>query len=59
MEAAVGTAREEAREKALEEAREQARNASLQNAKQAKVDGISVEIIAKCTGLTIEEVESL
>lgn len=45
-----------ARTQGLEEGREEER---LKNAKAMKAEGISTDIIAKCTGLTAEQIESL
>ena len=39
--------------------KEAAVHEKLENAKKLRVAGVSVEIISKCTGLSLEEVEAL
>ena len=43
-------------EKGLQQGIQQAKNETAQNLKN---NGVSIEIIAKCTGLSLEEVEAL
>ena len=49
-------AAEKAAEKAAKEATEKT---AKESAKKLKESGVSVEIISKCTGLSLEEVEAL
>lgn len=56
----LATARTQGLEKGLEKGREEGREEErLKNAKAMKTEGISTDIIAKCTGLTAEQIESL
>ena len=49
-----------AREKGLEEGKAEGKvEAKLQMAKDLRSNGVSLEIIAKCTGLSAEEIEAL
>ena len=53
-------AAKEAAEKAYEKGyKEAAVHEKLENAKKLRVAGVSLEIISKCTGLSLEEVEAL
>ena len=45
--------------KILKAYKEAAVHEKLENAKKLRVAGVSVEIISKCTGLSLEEVEAL
>ena len=57
---AAEKAAKEAAEKAYEKGyKEAAVHEKLENAKKLRVAGVSVEIISKCTGLSLEEVEAL
>ena len=50
----------EAAEKALKKVSEQAaEKEKLENARKLKESGVSVEIISKCTGLSMEQVREL
>ena len=56
----LAEAREEAREQGLEQGREQgSKNKALDIAKNLKLAGISIDIIAKSSGLSIKEIENL
>ena len=60
----LAEAREEAREQGLEQGLEQGReqgskNKALDIAKNLKLAGISIDIIAKSSGLSIKEIENL
>ena len=57
---AAEKAAKEAAEKAYEKGyKEAAVHEKLENAKKLRVAGVSLEIISKCTGLSLEEVEAL
>ena len=43
----------------LRRSAEGAEEAKRENARRMKADGMSVELISKCTGLTIEAIASL
>ena len=64
LEQEVKLAAKHAAEKAAKEAaekgyKEAAVHEKLENAKKLRVAGVSLEIISKCTGLSLEEVEAL
>ena len=60
LEQEVKLAAKHAAEKAAKEAAEKAsEKEKLKNARNFKESGVSVEIISKCTGLSLEEVEAL
>ena len=53
-------AAKEAAEKAYEKGyKEAAVHEKLENAKKLRVAGVSVEIISKCTGLSLEQIQNL
>ena len=57
---AAEKAAKEAAEKAYEKGyKEAVVHEKLENAKKLRVAGVSLEIISKCTGLSLEEVEAL
>ena len=56
LEQEVKLAAKHAAEKA---AKESAEKTAKESAKKLKESGVSVEIISKCTGLSLEEVEAL
>ena len=57
---AAEKAAKEAAEKAYDKGyKEAAVHEKLENAKKLRVAGVSLEIISKCTGLSLEEVEAL
>ena len=57
---AAEKAAKEAAEKAYEKGyKEAAVHEKLENAKKLRVAGVSLEIISKCTGRSLEEVEAL
>ena len=52
-------AAQEAYEKGYKEAEKEKELAVRNNARKLKESGVSVEIISKCTGLSLEEVQNL
>lgn len=51
---------QEGRQKGLQEGRKEGRKeSSLEIAKNLKTEGLDVNIIAKCTGLSVQEIEAL
>ena len=56
---AAEKAAKEAAEKAQKEAEMKGVKEKLESARNFKESGVSVEIISKCTGLSLEEVEAL
>ena len=61
---AVAKAAAEAREKALKEGRNEGislgiTQAKLETAKSMRFRNISIDVIAECTGLSVEEIEKL
>ena len=52
-------AAKEAAEKAYEKAEMKGVKEKLESARNLKESGVSLEIISKCTGLSLEEVEAL
>ena len=55
---AVAEKEEEVKE-ALQEKEQAVNEEKLENARKLKESGVSVEIISKCTGLSLEEVQNL
>ena len=51
--------KEEAVKEALQEKEQAVNEEKLENARKLKESGVSVEIISKCTGLSLEEVQNL
>ena len=58
-EKAAKEAAEKAYEKGYREAEMKGVTEKLESARNLKESGVSVEIISKCTGLSLEEVEAL
>ena len=57
---AIATARDEGKEEGLAEGWAKGEhNARIENAKKMLADGLSIDIVAKYTGLSIEEVKTL
>ncbi|SJZ50658.1 hypothetical protein [Treponema porcinum] len=56
---AAEKASKEAYEKGYKEAEKEKELAVKNNARKFKESGVSVEIISKCTGLSLEEVQNL